>query len=302
VANRHFAEIGDVWKHLPLAEILERERPGWFVETHAGSAVYPLGDGGWERRYGVGRFRGHATPALERTRYARELAADPSRYPGSPALALRILGPNGTRFRFCDLDPESLDSIAAEAERLGIERERVRLEARDGIEAVGAWVDGLAAGDRSHALVHVDGYWPFRPSPCGRSCADLFAQLARAGVRAVLWYGFHREPGPRRTGRDELDRGLARLVASEPPRGRSIWRGEVRIAQALRDPGFDLDPGVHGCGILTAGLEPRTVEAVAHLARELVRAYEGAELPGGGSGELEVGEALRPRCARAPSS
>jgi hypothetical protein len=28
MANVHYARIGDVWKHLPLAEVLTIERPG----------------------------------------------------------------------------------------------------------------------------------------------------------------------------------------------------------------------------------------------------------------------------------
>ena len=40
--NTHFAELGDVWKHLPLAEILRINLPRQYWETHAGSASYAL--------------------------------------------------------------------------------------------------------------------------------------------------------------------------------------------------------------------------------------------------------------------
>jgi len=40
--NNHFAELGDVWKHLPLAEILRVNPPRVYWETHAGSASYVL--------------------------------------------------------------------------------------------------------------------------------------------------------------------------------------------------------------------------------------------------------------------
>lgn len=40
--NTHFGEIGDVWKHLPLATLLSLEQPSEFWETHSGSPVYPL--------------------------------------------------------------------------------------------------------------------------------------------------------------------------------------------------------------------------------------------------------------------
>src|SRR6516162_8570381 len=43
MANQHFGNIGDVWKHVVLAEVLEREPPAWYAETHAGSAAYAVG-------------------------------------------------------------------------------------------------------------------------------------------------------------------------------------------------------------------------------------------------------------------
>ncbi len=55
MANVHYARIGDVWKHLPLAEILSAERPGRYWESHAGSSTYPLTRSP-ERDYGVFLF------------------------------------------------------------------------------------------------------------------------------------------------------------------------------------------------------------------------------------------------------
>jgi 23S rRNA (adenine2030-N6)-methyltransferase len=55
MANVHYARIGDVWKHLPLAEILGIERPGRYWESHAGSSSYPLTRSP-ERDYGVFLF------------------------------------------------------------------------------------------------------------------------------------------------------------------------------------------------------------------------------------------------------
>jgi len=42
MANRHFGKISDVWKHAVLAEVLEREPPGCYAETHAGSGAYAV--------------------------------------------------------------------------------------------------------------------------------------------------------------------------------------------------------------------------------------------------------------------
>ena len=42
MANKNFGNIGDVWKHVVLAEVLEREPPAWYAETHAGSGAYAV--------------------------------------------------------------------------------------------------------------------------------------------------------------------------------------------------------------------------------------------------------------------
>jgi hypothetical protein len=44
MANPHFANLGDVWKHLSLTEVISWLQPGHYVETHAGSAIYRLVD------------------------------------------------------------------------------------------------------------------------------------------------------------------------------------------------------------------------------------------------------------------
>jgi hypothetical protein len=59
VANPHFANLGDVWKHLWLTGALGQVRPVQYVETHAGSALYRLVDD-VERAIGV-RAR-HCSP------------------------------------------------------------------------------------------------------------------------------------------------------------------------------------------------------------------------------------------------
>ena len=69
MANRHFAKVADVWKHLPLVEVLSIERPRRYWESHAGSAVYEMADDA-ERRYGALAFIEVTPlqPALARSR------------------------------------------------------------------------------------------------------------------------------------------------------------------------------------------------------------------------------------------
>jgi 23S rRNA A2030 N6-methylase RlmJ len=95
MANRHFGKISDVWKHAALAEVLEREPPGWYAETHAGSGAYAVVHDR-ERKYGILRFL-EVVPrfaVLARSRY-RAIAAsyvngDRGVYPGSALLAMSV--------------------------------------------------------------------------------------------------------------------------------------------------------------------------------------------------------------------
>ena len=63
MANRHFGKISDVWKHATLAEVLEREPPARYAETHAGSGAYAVVHDR-ERKYGILRFLQVAAPPI----------------------------------------------------------------------------------------------------------------------------------------------------------------------------------------------------------------------------------------------
>jgi 23S rRNA (adenine2030-N6)-methyltransferase len=113
--NNHFAELGDVWKHLLLAEILRINPPRHYWEPHAGSASYALTESS-SRLHGALRFLSCAPrdPDLCGCAYLQALQASPGVYPGSPALALQALGQSAT-YLFCDVDAESIATLRAAA-------------------------------------------------------------------------------------------------------------------------------------------------------------------------------------------
>ena len=105
--NNHFAKLGDVWKHLPLAEILRVDPPRAYWETHAGSASYPLTESP-SRLHGALRFLSLAPydPDLRICAYLAALRHEPGVYPGSATLAMWSLGARAS-YLFCDVDPRS---------------------------------------------------------------------------------------------------------------------------------------------------------------------------------------------------
>jgi 23S rRNA A2030 N6-methylase RlmJ len=123
MANRHFGKLSDVWKHAALAEVLEREPPQRYAETHAGSGAYPIVHDR-ERQFGILRFLDVAAGfgLLARSRYRATAASwltGHGHYPGSPLLAMTALG-DASSYLLCDLDPGSAADLRRWARELSL--------------------------------------------------------------------------------------------------------------------------------------------------------------------------------------
>ena len=271
MANRHFAEIGDVWKHLPLAEVLALLDVRTYWESHSGSASYPL-EPSAARNYGAIRFQARASgsPELARSGYASLLATCSARgrYPGSPLVALA--GAPGAEFLFCDTDSASLESIRAEADALGVPPARVRTELADGLSTLDAALGATGRSSAETRLVFIDPYRPLEPGPSGRHALDVFRRSADLGTPTMLWYGF---------GRLEWREVFMREVRAGDARG-DLWWAEVTPEFLHR--GIEDTTGCHiGAGILCANLGERTVAACRGLGCALAGIYTDATLADG---------------------
>lgn len=258
--NRHFAKLGDVWKHLPLAEMLSIRRPAQYWETHAGSASYPLTDDPL-RRHGALRFLDEAPQDedLRQCAYLRVLRDTPGTYPASPAIAIHLLG-KAARYVFCDLDPISTASLK---------------DATAGLDANIVEGDGVAAlaremrrvPDPSQVLVHIDPFLPHeRATPEAATPVELAAALARDGFRLVYWYGY-----------ESLDTrawALSEIAALAP--GVALWCGDALIPSPFI---FPERAGVWGCGIVLANATELEISACARFGRALERVNRADRLP-----------------------
>jgi 23S rRNA A2030 N6-methylase RlmJ len=190
MANPHFANLGDVWKHLLLTEVISWLQPGHYVETHAGSAIYAVADD-LERGLGAEMFLSASSEIepLRSSPYRRhilELArgAAPS-YPGSPLLAMMLLG-RACRYVFCDTDPSSVADLRAVRERLGLQ-DQVRVIHGDGLAETTALLQAHGIGAAS--LVHVDPFDFRAAGPTAVSALQLVTCLAAASIPTFAWYG-----------------------------------------------------------------------------------------------------------------
>jgi 23S rRNA A2030 N6-methylase RlmJ len=269
LANPHYGRIGDIWKHLPLAEILAIERPAEYWESHAGSARYPLAHS-WQRDFGVFHFLSHAeeSVALGASRYRKVLAECANFYPGSGEIAMRILGP-GTKFVLCDIDAGSVESLRSSALELGIPQ--ARCENGDGHDVLWDELGHLSKTRAQRLFVHLDPWSCLAPSEStGRTSLDMFRELSRKGAAVVLWVGFD-SIAQRNTILERFDGG--------------DWFGEMQL-DLIKTPRPELNPGIFGCGLYCANLSAQAVQAMERLGSGLVSIYAAACIPPGESGRL----------------
>lgn len=254
MANHHFANVGDVLKHLVLAEVLISEPPGSYFETHAGSLDYPLvdrdpGPGGvWDFLVAA-----EANEELGVSAYVKILAttagteADPGRYPGSVGIALQILGPKA-RFVACDRDAATCRSLKTGLRAAGASDATVLQ--RDGLAA-------LAASNTVDRLVLIDPFKIDERSPeAGMTSWQAFADVVACGGAGLLWYAVRYRDQRLVWPEKVIERG-----------GTAVWRGELRWS--------DSAVGMGGCGLLATGLGSRTMDRVEALFSALATGLAG---------------------------
>ena len=245
MANTYAANFGDVVKHAVLGEVLVRERPSRYLESHGGRFDYPLaeldpGPGGvWDfLELGAGR-------ALASCAYAGLLAQvagsrhDPGTYPGSIALAAALLPSDSEVVAF-----ELVDTSAAHlTERLAARGRAAAIHAAEGLK-------GVRALARPGDLVLID---PFhvRERAGEMTAAETFELLASRDVATILWYAIY----------DPAEYGWPDEIIAAPDRSR--WR--------TRLIGDTTEGGLAGCGFLTAHLSSEAVAAAASIVEELAR-------------------------------
>ncbi len=183
--NHHFANAGDVMKHLALMRAVEIMRPERYLESHAGGFDYPLAEREGPLPDGVWDFMSAASTVrtLRESRYATLLnsiagtPSTPGTYPGSTRCVWEILGAD-TEYLLNDTDSEALGSVGYALESRGA---RAALSWEDGIDMV---IDEARAGD----LILIDPFDTESPSPKhGLGAAAAFDRLVERGASVLFW-------------------------------------------------------------------------------------------------------------------
>jgi len=269
----HAGNFGDVLKHVVLVALLEhllrKDKPLFFLDTHAGRARYDL-DADQARRSGeadagIRRLAASPAPPPLVSRYLDLVRRfDPANeariryYPGSPALAAMLLRP-GDRAALCELEPGEASALKGEFRR----DRRFAVHQRDGYESLKALLPpserrGLVLldppyesqeqelGTVADALSAAQRLWPqgvfaaWYPVKQAAPVAAFHAALARRGVTRLLVAELSVHPA-------DSDAGLngSGLVLLNPP-----WRLDGELAATLPGLHAALSPsGTGGCRV-----------------------------------------------------
>jgi 23S rRNA (adenine2030-N6)-methyltransferase len=248
MANIHYGNIGDIWKHLSLAEILAIEAPSRYWESHAGSSHYALTHSP-EREYGILYFaRAASQSKLLNTAVYTQLLQGYERdgllrlYPGSPLLAMSVLQPHHATFLFCDTDPESLSTISDDCAKVGLALDAVQVVQGDGIGTLTRRLGSADPLEMSDTFAHLDPYQPFAANAEGITSVDLFCEMSRRGGKVMLWYGFDSADHQEHIHQQLQHTFQAQTFHSPAYR---LWCGEITL-NAIHTPGYRFHPGVMG--------------------------------------------------------
>ena len=249
----HAGNVGDVWKHCALVEILRQSAGSGsgvvYLDTHAGEGRYALGPTG-EWTEGIGRLwnrdAGTDDAVSRYVALCRRLGVGtdrPERYPGSPVFARAVLGPTAELVLW-EREPAALAALGV---ALGDDA-AARLDGGDGLAALG---DAIAAAERGAETVVVLVDPPYTQKADWIAIPDALVRGVAASTRAcvMLWYPVKSLTRPNAM--------IARLAAAGVP---------ATIAELVTTPLDQQRRRLNGSGVLVVRPPAGAMETIAAAA------------------------------------
>jgi 23S rRNA (adenine2030-N6)-methyltransferase len=249
----HAGNFADVHKHVVLLALLERlkqkPKPLFYLDTHAGRGWYDLraedATRGGEWREGIARLAGRPAQSADLLRYlqaTQAAGATPTRYPGSPVLALHALRAGD---RAVLIEQRAAEAQALKESSLGMRN--VAVVCGDGYAALKSYLPprenrGLVLidppyeaetefADAEHALRLGLSRWPngvfalWYPIKAGSQAQRFNAALRSSGLRKLLRLELTVRPADSPIGLNGSG-----LVIANPP-----WKFDDEMTQALAE-------------------------------------------------------------------
>lgn len=260
----HYGKQAEVWKHLPLCDIIALEQPTLYVETNSAYANYSIGQTP-EQLYGIYHFleKAKSHPIKSSIYYQLENAAiQTGQYMGSPALAMSILE-NRSQYIFYDLDKEALSNVKIFGKTHNLSK-FIQLRNQDSISGMMELLPQLP----ETTLIHVDPYTINDPNKEGHTYLDVFTRATKLGLKCFLWYGYQ-------TLKDKKE--LEQLITSSCKEcaSHSLSCHELTLRIIEQDT-MPCMPGVLGSGLLTSNLLSASREKIEEYCNLLIDFYQGA--------------------------
>jgi len=243
----HSGEIGDIWKHLPLCDILNIERPLRYHETNSAYAEYRIKITP-RTEYGILKLLAEGSDEFTSSIYYQALytnGIEQMHYIGSPGLAMSILG-DSANYYFHDLEREALDSVAAFASERGLQAKTFCGD------SINAFLD-VNYTLNNDDFVFIDPYSPLDNNEQGLNFFDIFDKAIRANSKALMWYGYDTFDGQK-------------IIYNEL---RAIAQRQKTIVSAFDvwQKDLSINPGVPGCGLACANLCDASVDVLTRYFR-----------------------------------
>jgi len=213
----HAGNHADVLKHSTQVLILEylkkKDKPFWYIDTHAGAGVYSLASAEAQKNAefagGIERLWHDAARPAELAAYFDAIAAfNPDgrlrNYPGSPGFAAQLLREQD-RLRLFELHPQDHAALSAYLAR----DRRVLISASDGFNGLKA----LLPPPPRRALVLIDPPYELKEDYQRVVAALSDAQRRFANGIYLLWYPLLSRAEAQRLPEDLLALGLPALRA-----------------------------------------------------------------------------------------
>ncbi|MDR2220137.1 MAG: 23S rRNA (adenine(2030)-N(6))-methyltransferase RlmJ [Methylobacillus sp.] len=152
----HAGNHADVLKHAVLTFMLDyynqKDKPYWFIDTHAGAGCYQLGTGfaakNAEHETGIDKLQMRDDLPEMLRRYVTLAREDEQRYPGSPLIAWKLMRPQD-KLRLFELHPTDVSLLRDMFEH---GRRRVQIEQTDGF----AGLKALLPPSTRRAIILID--------------------------------------------------------------------------------------------------------------------------------------------------
>lgn len=267
---KHYGKIGDIWKHLPLCQVISIEKPNVYIETNSAYCEYSLSQSA-EQKYGIYNFIEKAVDfqLLKDSEYYKLINphVNKDKYLGSPALALSLIKNLAEKFIFFDTNIEALENIKTFASQNNLS-DKVGVFNQDSVVGLFDLLPNLP----DSTLIHIDPYYIDKESSNGKTFLDLFIKASEQGLKCFLWYGFNTL-----NYKNQLNDYIkTKTVQSNIS---STYCCEL-IVEVIQKDALVCNPGILGCGILTSNLSKDSYKVISEYSDLLIDLYKGTNYCG----------------------